>query len=348
LLSGNVALTGVNENFNWHVSFEQGQFVLVFDEPGDFPIQLKFNAAVRQGLGNLQGWNSVDFQVAHSALQPIVLKELAADTQFQFDGAARPQRAGDEFVSFLPANGAVKLLWRESRPAAEGKLFYAAEMLSQISISPGLMRQIALCNFKVMQGELSRVSLLLSGSGEVTRVQGDQVIGWNVEAVPNSTDRRLQVRFNQSQKDLFSIHVQMQTPLGTFPQTVDAIQLRPEGATRFTGYFRIVNDGAVRLEVVNADGLSQISPEQFPETDATKELFRASGSQRFAYRFSAGDFNHSPVIRLCDAIWHADCFSESALSRVDLRQSVEKDFYFGIVLGRGVGISSIEDDVATI
>ncbi len=32
------------------------------------------------------------------------------------------------------------------------------------------------------------------------------------------------------------------------------MQLQPEGATRFAGYFRIVNDGAVRLEVVQASG----------------------------------------------------------------------------------------------
>jgi glucose-6-phosphate 1-dehydrogenase len=69
--------------------------------------------------------------------------------------------------------------------------------------------------------------------------------------VPNSAERRLIVQFNQPQKDLFAIQVQMQTPLGAFPQTADAMQLRPVGATRFAGYFRIVNEGAVRLEVEN-------------------------------------------------------------------------------------------------
>ena len=53
-------------------------------------------------------------------------------------------------------------------------------------------------------------------------------------------------------KNQFALQVQMQTPLGAFPQTADAMQLRPEGATRFAGYFRIVNEGAVRLEVAQA------------------------------------------------------------------------------------------------
>jgi hypothetical protein len=290
LLSGNVALTSVEPNRNWRLHFDQGRFVLVFDQPGEFPIRLKFHAAVRQSPGSLRGWNVVDFRVAPSGLQPIVLQGLAADTQFQFAGAARPEHAGNEFVSFLPADGGVKLSWKESRPEAEGKLFYAAEMLSQISISPGLMRQVALLDFRVMQGELSRMSLLLRGPGEVTRVQGGQVLSWNVEPVPDSPDRRLIVQFNQPQKDQFTIQVQMQTQLGAFPQATDAMRLRPDGATRFAGYLRILNDGAVRLEVVQANGLSQISPEQFPESDATQALFRASGAQRFAYRFAGADF----------------------------------------------------------
>ncbi len=176
--------------------------------------------------------------------------------------------------------------WKQARPEAEGKLFYAAEMISQISVSPGLMRQSALLNGKIMQGEMSKLTLKLHGAGEVTRVQGDAVLAWNVEAAKNSGDHELVVQFNQPQKDAFAIVVQMQTPLGAFPQAADAMQVQPENATRFAGSIRIVNDGAVRLEVLSASGLSQISPDQFPEAN----LFHATGSQRFAYRFSSADF----------------------------------------------------------
>ena len=138
------------------------------------------------------------------------------------------------------------------------------------------MRQAALFDFKVMQGELNRVTLLLRGSGEVTRVQGDQVLSWTVVPGPDATTRCLVVQFNQPQKDQFALQVQMQTPLGAFPLATDAMQLRPERATRFAGYFRIVNEGAVRLEVAQATGLSQISPDQFPESDATRAALRVN------------------------------------------------------------------------
>jgi hypothetical protein len=286
LISGNVALTELGAHPKWRLRAEQGRYVAVFERSGKFPIALKFSAAVRQG----GGWNSVNFHVATSALQPLVLAGLGADTQFEFAGAARPERSGSEFKSFLPADGAMKLSWKEARPEVEGKLFYAAEMLSQVSLSPGLMRQIALLDGKVMQGELNRIVLLVRGQGNVTAVQGANVLAWNVEPGASAAERRLVVQFNQPQKDAFALQVQMQTELGAFPQAVDALQLRPEGATRFAGHYRVVNEGAVRLEIVQATGLSQISPEQFPESDATKALLATTASQRFAFRFSSAEF----------------------------------------------------------
>ena len=171
LLSGTVALTELSAHPKWRIRVDQNRYVLSFDRGGEFPIQVRFSAAVRES----DGWKRVDFRVAPSALQPVVLQGLGAETQFQFAGAARPDRQGDDFVSYLPSDGTVQLSWKEARPEAEGKLFYAAEMLSQIGISPGLMRQVALLDGKVMQGELNRLSLIVRGAGEVTRVQGDQI-----------------------------------------------------------------------------------------------------------------------------------------------------------------------------
>lgn len=285
ILRGPVALTQVNSDPKWHLVEEDGRFVIHFDRAGRFLVQIHFEVALRQS----NGWNQVEFGVAPSTLQPVSLRGLPADTQFEFAGAARPQYRDPDFSSFLAGDGAVNLRWKEAHPEGEGKLFFSAEMLSHVSVSPGLLRQVAQFDFRVMQGELNRVTFLLRGTGEITRVQGDQVLSWDIEPLPNS-DRRLVVRFNQAQKDQFGLQIQTQAPLGAFPQIADVLQLRPESATRFAGYFRIVNEGAVRLEVGQASGLSQISPEQFPETDLTRALLRTSGTQRFAYRFSGVDF----------------------------------------------------------
>ena len=152
LLSGPVALTGLGARQKWQMTVDQNRFVAKFDRSGTFPIEVHFNAAVTRS----NDWRAVDFRVATSALQPVVLQGLAADTEFQFASAARPERTGTNFISYLPVDGAVNFAWKQARPEAEGKLFYAAEMTSQISVSPGLMRQAALLNGKIMQGEMNR------------------------------------------------------------------------------------------------------------------------------------------------------------------------------------------------
>jgi hypothetical protein len=257
----------------------------VFDKPGEFMVRVKFDARVRQS----NGWNHIDFNVAPAALKPLALQGLAADTQFQFAGAARMERQGADFISHLPADGAVALSWKQAKPESEGKLFFSAEALAQVTVSPGLMRQTTLLEGRVMQGEMTRLVLLLRGIGEVTRVAGEPVLSWSVEPVPGATDRRLVVQFNQPQKEGFLLQLQTQTALGAFPQALEPVRAWPEGATRYAGYVRLANEGAVRLEVVQSTGLSQVSPEQFPETDQTRALFRAAGGQRFAFRFSGAE-----------------------------------------------------------
>ena len=287
VLTGPVALMDLRPDKKWHVEARDGQFVAAFDGAGTFSLRLEFEAKVR----TVDGWNEVEFGTVASSPQPIILRGLPEDTKLLFTGAARPERHGSEFASFLSGNGLVKFRWQPAHTETEGKLFYAAGMLSQVSVSPGLLRQVAVMDFKVMQGELKAISFLLLGPGEVTRVQGEHLLSWNIERLPGTEQRRLVVQLNQAQKDQFSLQVQTQTPLGAFPQTVEVLELRPISATRFAGYYRITNEGAVRLEIAQASGLSQLSPDQFPQSDATKAAFPASGAQQFVYRFSGDDFH---------------------------------------------------------
>ena len=108
VLSGDVALTDAPAPKDWRVQVQGNRYIAVFYRSGKFPIKLKFNAAVRRS----EPWKGVEFHVAPSLLQPIILQGLGADTKFEFAGAARPERKGSDFTSFLPSDGTVKLAWK--------------------------------------------------------------------------------------------------------------------------------------------------------------------------------------------------------------------------------------------
>ena len=112
LLSGPVALTSTRSTQKWaDEPLTKIAFVATFDRGGIFPVEVHFNAAVTQS----NDWSAVIFSVAPSAVQPVVLQGLAADTEFQFANAARPERSGTNFVSYLPVDGAVQFAWKKSR-----------------------------------------------------------------------------------------------------------------------------------------------------------------------------------------------------------------------------------------
>ncbi len=321
LLSGDVALTEALSTPDWQITFEEGRFQAHFEKAGNYPVQMRFQSRTR--LTN--GWNQLSFRMAPGALMPVVLRGLKPDTQFKFHGAARPERAGELFQSFLPTDGQVDLVWKESRAETEGVLFFTTTQLSQIAVRPGILRQTTLLGFQVMQGDLTQAQIRLRGSGELTRVQGPDVLAWNVEVIPGSTDRRLQVQFNQPQRQKATLILQSQAALDEFPVRTDVLQWIPEGTTRTDNHYRIINEGAVRLEVLQSMGLSQISPEQFPMTPEAQPWFSKPGSQVFVYRYTGGAF---ALQLLADAIQPELAVSQVStyhLGEADLRIDSELD-----------------------
>src|SRR5439155_19985404 len=153
-------------------------------------VELKFKAKVSWK----EEWNSLSFEVVPSVLRPVILRGLSADTQFQFAGAAKPERQDSAFVSYLPSAGKLQLQWKEAKTEELGKLFYAVQGTEQIAVGPGLLRQAHLMEYKVMQGELNQLVFELTGEGEVTRIRGDDILAWKIEPPDAANKRRLVVQ----------------------------------------------------------------------------------------------------------------------------------------------------------
>ena len=201
ILSGRVALTDLADRAKWRIRAHANSLALDFDRGGDYPIELKFLAAV----GHRDDWNGVEFQVAPGVLQKILLRGLPADTQFDFPGAARPELSAAGFVTCVPSDGAIKLWWRQASRETEGRLFYSAEMLSQITVSPGLMRQTALLDFKIMQGQFEpgpRSSCMESARSRASPATVSSHGTSSTRRIP--PDRRLVVQLNAPQTDQFA------------------------------------------------------------------------------------------------------------------------------------------------
>ena len=133
------------------------------------------------------------------------------------------------------------------------------------------------------------VRMQLGGPEEILSVEGPNVIGWSV--LYGDKQRFLDVRLSRPIETDETLVVRSQAALGNFPVRAAPLRLTPAGAVRHSGFVRVANDGAVRLEVADTAGMMQLAPSQFPGDALNEEGVR----QVFVYRFASADYDYRVV-----------------------------------------------------
>ena len=288
LLSGAAAIGKLPAGGDYRIRLVTGRkkqsvYKIKFARAGKHELSLDFVAPVQ--LTAQTGFRWIDFTVAAGAVVPVTISGLADGLEFKsWKQAIVPVREGDDWRGFLPASGRALLEWKPARVAGEGKLFFTTTGRIEAQLGAGLLRQDHHLQYKVLQGELTALSLLLRGPGDILDVRGDHIVGWKLS--PEGDDRRLDITLGRPITATSKLHIRSQTPLDTLPVRVEGLRLNPVGAIRHSGHLRLTNHGSVRLEPAGLTGLTQLAPNQFPG-QAT------AARQTFVYRFPAADYAFS-------------------------------------------------------
>lgn len=287
ILSGHAALRELPEDEAYAVHLvRQGEsaphYDLAFPDAGDFPFRLEFDARLRT-----EGeWYSFDFSVPASAIVPMRLLGLPEEVHFDGTRPVFPTRSRGEWLGFLPPSGKASAAWRTGRDEAEGKLFFATREETEISVSAGLLRQDITLHVNVLQGKLNEAVVDLSGDGEILAVEGPDVLGWTVTPAGEGM-RRLTIPVSRPLEGKSQLVIRSQTPVGEFPVTVKPIRITPTGSVRHSGSLRVGNEGAVRIQLDAIEGMTQLSPNQFPGTVSLSE----GATQVYVYRIPAAGYD---------------------------------------------------------
>jgi hypothetical protein len=285
ILSGGAALSGTTAGDGWHVELlKRGNdfiYYLVFERTGSIPIDLPFLAGIKEN----GDWRGLDFQMSAAVVAPVLLQGLPGKLEFDKAAPVVPGSTPEGWRGFLPASGQASMQWKPSNEAEEGTLFFTGNEQTDVQVGAGLLRQTSHVDLRVLQGRMPGVRILLDGPGEILSVEGANVVGWKV--LPGGKQRILDVRLSQPIESEGSLVIRSQSALGSFPVAAEPLRLTPEGAVRHSGYARVSNDGAVRLEVTPLSGMMQLAPEQFPG-DPLADGVR----QEFVYRFASADYGY--------------------------------------------------------
>lgn len=280
VLGGRAAPMKAVANENYRLSLTSKGYQLVFEKAGVFPIELSFVTPV-QTAGE---WKKIDFFVPSSAVVPIELKGIPQTALFDGSSPVNPVSLEGRHSAFLPASGMCRFAWQPERKTSDGKLFFTSEAMEEISVGAGLLRQMTSLTVRTLQGVLPSLSLQLAGEGEVLAVEGENVLSWQV------TDaKELEINLSRPVTKEASFVIRSQSALNALPVESEPLRMTPVGAVRHSGYFRIYNRGAVRIEVMKQAGLTQLSPDQFPQATALPKSIR----QVFHYRYPSGNRSFS-------------------------------------------------------
>lgn len=333
VLSGNVAVSQVpaSEHYQLQLTQRGGEpvYELRFPKAGSYPIEIDFVAALHSLDAS---WQGMDFTIATSAVVPITLRRFESELEFhRAQDTVVPILDSEQWVGFLPATGHVKILWKNARSTSAGKLFFMTSARIDTTVGPGLLRQSHLIEYQVLQGELSSIDILLRGPGEILNVEGENIVAWKVE--DGKAERTLSVMLSQPIDGTNKILVISQTPVDAFPVRVEALRLKPVGAIRHSGHVRIRNSGSVRLEPTDLEGLTQLSPEQFPGP-------QAESRQTFVYRFPAADHAFTisadriqPEVNISELVVYQLSESDRAIVadiELDIREAAVREWDFGV------------------
>ncbi|PTY02423.1 hypothetical protein DB347_23750 [Opitutaceae bacterium EW11] len=284
VLSGHAALSEGAAGDGWHVELspagdDGAGYDLVSDRAGVFAVDVALAAEVREN----GDWRQLEFSMPAGAVVPVVIEGLGADATFKPDSAIVPVAVGETWQGFLPADGAASLAWRRTREAGEGTLFFSTTEQTEVRVGVGLLRQASSLTMRVLQGKLSGLRCRLEGPGEILGVDGNNIVGWKL--VPGQGGRWLEVRFSRPVETEGSLVVRSQAELGAYPARAEPLRLVPEGVVRHSGFLRVANTGAVRLELADVSGMMQLAPAQFPGGPID-----AGSKQVFVYRFPSASY----------------------------------------------------------
>ncbi len=287
LLSGSAAPSDKASGDGWHLELASPEsgfigYELVAEREGLLPVDLAFAATVVEN----GEWRVLSFAMPAGAVVPLQLEGLPARISFKPDAPIVPVATAQGWQGFLPANGATALAWKHQLKEAEGTLFFTSTETTDARIGAGLLRQEAQLDLRILQGKLNALRLRLEGPGEIVGVEGANLVSWKV--LPGEGARVLEIQFSRPVETEGKLTVRCQTELGGFPIRAEPLRLVPEGVVRHSGFVRVANDGAVRLEVADVSGMTQLAPEQFPGEALTADEAR----QIFVYRFPAATYSY--------------------------------------------------------
>ena len=190
------------------------------------------------------------------------------------------------FTALLPPSGDFEAEWKSHIERIDAELVSSVESANIYNVLPGTVKLFSTFRYQVIQGKLSSMDIALSPELNVLNVKGENIQDWQIKKEDDKNI--LSIMLSREYEKDYVLELEAEKILPDFPCEFSIPSAVPEKALKFDGAIAFGTDKAVKLIIVNTQGLNQIDNASFPAGNNTYNVL--SQKNLFTYTFSGGRY----------------------------------------------------------
>ena len=244
---------------------EGTQYRIVASKPGQYEFKLEFVAKIARA----EPWNQIALKCPPAAIASVTVQAAGTDVDLQLlngtvVGAVQSNGAA-KVTGFLGADQTLALRW--SRGGGKGDVAHKAVVTSETTctaqITPTVIKYVTHVRYEILQGKLPSVSFSLPASHALTRIVGEQIRDWEINAASQNaegakTGQTLTVKFIKPLEKQYELTLFSEQSVESSPATASLQPPQPLEVERESGSFTISAEDMV-AEIDSASGLRRVN-----------------------------------------------------------------------------------------
>jgi type II secretory pathway pseudopilin PulG len=268
LFEGDVALLPSKLPSGVRIIREGTQYRLVAEKPGKYRFRLDLVAKITR----VEPWNRILFAGPAAGIAAVSAAVDASDVELQLLSGT-PLESNPEDKSrvrgVLGGDRNVSLRWQSKAAEAARKALITCDTLAAVQVMPTVIKFTTEFRYDIVQGNLSRLSVILPASHALTRVEGPQIRDW--QSTMDGDRQLLTVELIKPVEKSYCLKLFSEHTIETTPFTAQLSLPQPQGVDRETGLLTVTAEDTV-VETESLSGLRQVNA-----TDGALAAYRFYG-----------------------------------------------------------------------
>jgi hypothetical protein len=255
LFDGDVALLPSKLPSGVRIVREGTQYRLVAEKPGKYRFKLELVAKITR----VEPWNQILFVGPAAGIAAVSAAAEAADVELQLlSGTPLESKPADKsrVRGVLGGDRNVALRWQSKAAEAARKALITCDTMAAVQIMPTVIKFATELRYDIVQGNLSRFSVLLPASHALTRVEGRQIRDW--QATMDGDRQLLTVELIKPVEKSYCLKLFSEQTVETTPFSAQLNLPQPQGVDRETGLLTVSAEDTV-VETESLNGLRQVN-----------------------------------------------------------------------------------------